>query len=378
MQIKPFAMERWQSVWENRVELNISESGVLPLTLAELAGGDDELAGIAQTALGYPQTNGSEATRAGVSRLYLGATAGNVLMTTGCAEANFLVVLGLVEPGDEVVVIQPNYMQVPGAARGLGAKVRILWLREELGWQPDLEELRRAITPNTKLVALCNPNNPTGATLGEKTMSEITLALEKSGSWLLSDEVYRGAERELDTTPSFWGRYERVVCTGGMSKSYGLPGLRVGWIVAPEELTEKLWGFHDYTSIAISALSDRLAGMVLEPERHARIILRTRTIIQQQYPIVAEWVERHGSNFAHVPPAAGAIAWLRYKNGPPSDELAETLRAQKSTLIVPGTQFEMEHHLRIGFGYSADVLQRALARVDEALADGRAQVAGSK
>jgi hypothetical protein len=378
MQIKPFVMERWQSVWENRVELNISESGVLPLTLAELAGSEKELARIAQASLGYPQTNGSEATRAGVARLYLGATTANVLMTTGCAEANFLVVLGLVEPGDEVVVIQPNYMQVPGVARGLGATVRVLWLREDLGWQPDPEELRRAITPNTKLVALCNPNNPTGATLSEKTMSEMTLALEKSGAWLLADEVYRGAERELDTTPSFWGRYERVICTGGMSKSYGLPGLRVGWIVAPEELTEKLWGFHDYTSIAISALSDRLAGMVLEPERHARIILRTRSIIQQHYPIVAEWVARHGSSFAHVPPAAGAIAWVRYKNGPPSDELAETLRAKRSTLIVPGTQFEMEHHLRIGFGYSAEVLQRALARVDEALADGRAHVASSR
>lgn len=376
MKIQPFAMERWQSIYEHQVELNISESGVQPMTLDELAGDAGTLAAINQLYLGYPQTNGSEATRAGVASLYLGAKPDNVLMTTGCAEANYLVALGLVDPGDEVVILQPNYMQIPGVVRALGAKVRVLWLQEELGWQPDLDELRRTITPNTRLVALCNPNNPTGATLGERTMTEITMALEKSGAWLLSDEVYRGAERELNTTPSFWGRYERVICTGGMSKAYGLPGLRVGWIVAPAELIANLWGYHDYTSIAISALSDRLAALVLEPERHARIILRTRSIIQQQYPLVADWAARHGDNFVHIPPAAGAIAWVRYKNGPPSEQLAEALRTQKSTLIVPGTQFEMEHHLRIGFGYRADVLERALARIDEALAESKGHAAG--
>lgn len=378
MKIQPFAMERWQSVWEHRVELNVSESGVQPMTLDELAGDAETLAAINQSALGYPQTNGSEATRAGVASLYLGATADNVLMTTGCAEANYLVALGLVEPGDEVVVLQPNYMQVPGVVRALGAKVRVLWLQEELGWQPAPDEIRRAITPNTKLVALCNPNNPTGATLGERTMTDLTLALEKSGAWLLSDEVYRGAEREVNTTPSLWGRYERVICTGGMSKAYGLPGLRVGWIVGPASLIADLWGYHDYTSIAISALSDRLAGLVLEPGRHARVILRTRAIVQQQYPLVAEWVERNGENFVHIPPAAGAIAWVRYKNGPPSEQLAETLRVQKSTLIVPGTQFEMEKHVRIGFGYSADVLRRALLRVDEAFAEAKGQAASGR
>jgi len=375
MKIQPFVMERWQSVYEYTVELNVSESGVQPMTLEELAGDAETLRNITRTALGYPQTNGSETTRAGVASLYLGATPANVLMTSGCAEANFLVAMGLIEPGDEVVILQPNYMQVAGVARALGAKVRVLWLHEDLGWQPDLDELRRTVTPNTKLFALCNPNNPTGATLGERTMTEITHALEKSGAWLLSDEVYRGAERELDTTPSFWGRYEKVICTGGMSKAYGLPGLRVGWMVAPESITDKLWGYHDYTSIAITALSDKLAGLVLEPERHARVILRTRSIVQQQYPIVAEWVARHGSDFAHVPPAAGAISWVRYKSGPKSDDLAESLRARKNTLIVPGTQFEMENHMRIGFGYNPDVLTRALVRVDEVLAEAKTQAA---
>ncbi len=376
MKMQPFVMERWQSVWENRVELNISESGVQPMTLEELAGDAPTLASLAQTALGYPQTNGSEATRTGVARLYLGSSAANVLMTAGCAEANFLVALGLVEAGDDVVIVQPNYMQVAGVARALGANVRVVWLREELGWQPDLDELRRAITPRTKLVALCNPNNPTGATLAERTLDDITAAVEKSGAWLLADEVYRGAERDADTTPSFWGRYERAICTCGMSKSYGLPGLRIGWIVAPEAVTEKLWGYHDYTTIAITALSDRLAGLVLEPERHTRVIERTRSLIRQQYPIVAEWVARHGDSFAHVAPAAGAIAWIRYHNGPASDELAETLRAKHSTLIVPGSQFEMEHHMRVGFGYRADTLRRALEQVDAALAESKAQVAG--
>ncbi len=382
MKIAPFEMERWQSVWENRVELNISESGVEPMTAAELADDPEALRKLLSIPLGYPQSNGTEEARARIAALYPpqpGTPAGaarpdlsNVLMTCGCAEANYLVLWALVEPGDEVVCMLPNYMQLAGAARAFGATLKPWWLREELRWAPDTEELPRLVTPKTRLVAVCNPNNPTGAVLSEQAIEEICRVAARVGAYILADEVYRGAELDGRMAPSFWGRYERVLCTGGLSKAYGLPGLRTGWVVGPAELVEKLWGYHDYTTIGPSMLSERLATLALEPRRRARILERTRAILRSNYPLVREWVNCNAQALRHVPPAAGAIAWVGYQGNRKSSEIAETLRVEKSVLLVPGSQFEMEGYLRIGYGSDAEKLRKALRFVDEVMFGGKA------
>jgi hypothetical protein len=374
MKVRPFEMERWQSVWENRVELNISESGVKPMTLEELVDDPVTLRRVLATPLGYPQTNGSEETRAGVAALYPGSCAENVLLTNGGSEANYVSTWALVEPGDEVIFVSPNYMQITGVAQAFGALVKPLWLREELGWTPDVDELRRLLTPKTKLIAICNPNNPTGSVFGEPTIEAVCRAASEVGAWVLSDEIYRGAEQNGVTTATFWGRYERVLCTAGFSKAYGLPGLRIGWVVGPAEVVDKIWGYHDYTSISPSMLSDRLAALVLEPQRHARVWERTREIIRRHYPVLRRWHERHADALSHVAPAAGAIAWFALRGpaaGRSTAEFAETLR-QKGVLLVPGEQFDMPGYLRIGFGYDAEKLQMALVRLSEALAAAKA------
>ncbi|HKW87174.1 MAG TPA: aminotransferase class I/II-fold pyridoxal phosphate-dependent enzyme [Candidatus Acidoferrales bacterium] len=365
MQIEPFELERWQSVWENRVELNIAESGVEPLNLRELIEDSADLERVLDARLGYPQTNGSEELRSRIAALYPGAKASDALVTCGGAEANYLVTWALTEPGDEVIFMQPNYMQVVGLAKAFGAIVKPWWLREELGWTPDADELARMITNKTKLIAICNPNNPTGAVLSEKAMQEICAAAEECRAWILADEVYRGAEFSGATTPTFWGSYERVVCTAGLSKAYGLPGLRTGWVVGPPDLIEKLWGYHDYTSIAPTALTDRLASVALEPARHGKLIERTRRILCEHYPIVSEWLSSHEHEFTHVPPKAGAIAWIGLRGTKNSAGVAEGLRARKGVLVVPGEQFAMSGYLRIGFGGNAMQLKKALGRIDE-------------
>jgi aspartate/methionine/tyrosine aminotransferase len=369
MRIPRFEMERFQSQWENVVELNISESGVTPLTIRELMAGAGDANGLLDVKLGYPQSNGTEELRANVAAFYPGATLENVLVTTGTAEANFMITWWLVELGAEVVVMMPNYMQVAGAVRGFGGAIKPLWLREELRWAPDMEELRRLVTPKTKLIAVCNPNNPTGAVLTEKQMDEICAIAAKAGAWILADEVYRGAELSGGLTPTFWGRYERVLCTAGLSKAFGLPGLRIGWVVGPRDCVESLWGYKDYTTIGITMLSDRLAAMALEPARRDRILERTRGILRQNFPLLRDWLARHSDLLRFHPPAAGAIAYVGYNSdlGWKSMELAESLRVKKSVLIVPASQFEMEGYLRIGFGYDQEILRRALARVDEVM-----------
>jgi aspartate/methionine/tyrosine aminotransferase len=365
MQIEAFELERWQSVWENRVELNIAESGVDPLSVRELVEDASDLERVLNVRLGYPQTNGSEELRARIAALYPKAGAGNVLLTCGGAEANYLVTWALIERGDEVVFMQPNYMQVAGLAKGFGANVKPWWLREELNWAPDADELAKLVMPRTKIIAVCNPSNPTGAVLSEDAMNAICAAASKVGAWILADEVYRGAEFDGKTTPSFWGRYERVLCTAGLSKAYGLPGLRTGWVVAPEEMAEKLWGYHDYTSIGPTMLTDRIASLALEPQRHARLLERTRRILRENYPLISKWLSGHKDVFSHVPPRAGAIAWLGLRKKWNAAQVAEELRAKKGVLLVPGEQFAMPGYLRIGFGEGREKICKALGRFDE-------------
>ena len=369
MNIKPFTLERWQSIWENQVGTNLSESGVHPLTVEELVTDPDELARLLRQPLGYPQTNGSEPLRARVAELYPGATAQNVLMTSGCSEANFVAIWGLVEPGDDVVFMQPNYMQISGVAESIGATVTPLWLRERSGWQIDIDEMRKAITSRTRLVAICNPNNPTGAMMSREAMDAVCERAAEVGAWILSDEVYRGAEFEDELSPTMWGRYERVLCTAGLSKAYSLPGLRTGWIIGPADLVDRLWGVHDYTSISISMLTDKLATIALEPKKREWVLQRTRRILRENYAIVQQWLRDRGDLFRHVPPKAGGIAWLGYNRPWNADVVVEELRKRKDILLVPGTQFGMDQFLRIGFAGEAEKLRRSLAKVGELLAE---------
>ena len=367
MKLEPFAMERWQSTYENTVEYNLSESGVHPLAVHELVG-DGALADrLLATELGYSQSNGTPELRRAIARLYTGAGEEHVLVSNGSAEAICAAVWSLIEPGDDVVLMLPNYMQIHGLARAFGGNIRPFHLKAELGWQPDLEELRRAVTRNTKLIAVCNPNNPTGAVLDDIAMDAIVNAARSSGAWLLADEVYQGAERDGATTKSFWGRYEKTIITNGLSKAYALAGLRIGWVVAPPEQVARLWSYRDYTTIAPSTLSDQLARLALAEGNRDAILRRTRGILQRNYPMLEGWIEEHGDMFSLVPPRAGAIAYLKYHLTINSSQLAERLRTEKSVLIVPGDQFGMDKYLRIGYGPREDYLRTGLNRIDEVL-----------
>jgi len=365
MQIERFELERWQSVWENKVELNISESGVDPLTVNELVQDADQLRKILDVQQGYPQSNGSEELRSRIAEMYPGAKMDNVLVTCGGSEANFVSTWALVERGDEVVFMLPNYVQAGGLARAFGANVKPLWLREKLRWGIDLDDLPRLITAKTRLVAVCNPNNPAGSVLSDDERKAIVAAASKAGAWILADEVYRGAELEGPMTPTFWGSYDRVLCTNGLSKAYGLPGLRTGWVVGPADMVERLWGYHDYTSIGPTMLGDRLASVALEPRRREWIFARTRKILQHNYPILRAWLTAHGTTFSHIPPRAGAIAWAALRDGANSARMAEELRAKKDVLLVPGEQLGMDAHIRIGYGGNPEKLGQALGRVAE-------------
>jgi aspartate/methionine/tyrosine aminotransferase len=372
MKFEPFAMERLQSIWENNVAWNLAESGVHPLRVEELVSEDDDRLALMAQPLAYTQTNGTLELRSLIGSMY-GAPADHIQVTNGGSEANLVTLIRLVEPGDDVVVMTPNYMQVSGVARGLGATVTPWPLVEDAAsatgprWRPDLERLRTIVTEGTRAILICNPNNPTGARLTHAELNEICAVAGRSGAWVISDEIYRGAELDGVDTPTVWGRYERAIVTSGLSKAYALPGLRIGWVVAPTAIIEDLWGIHDYTTIAPGAVNDRLARVALAPARRELLLARTRGILRTNYPVLRRWLERRSSFLTHVPPEAGAITFVRYSYPVGSTALMERIRTDQSVLLVPGDHFDMDGYLRIGFGCDPELLLPALDRVGQVL-----------
>jgi hypothetical protein len=370
MRIPSFAMERMQSTWENLVDYNLSESGVHPMRLEELVEDPTDRAGLLGQELVYPQSNGTIELRERVAAMYPGATADHVEVTNGGSEANFVTMWHLVEPGDEVVSMVPNYGQTLGLAEAFGGTLKPWPLRlaaDGTRWHVDPDELRRLVTGRTRLIILCNPNNPTGARIPASDLDAVCQVAGTVGAWVLSDEIYRGAELDGVETPSVWGRYDRVIITSGLSKAYGLPGLRIGWIVSAPEVVAATWGCHDYTTIGPGTLSDRLARIALQPAMRARILARTRRILTGNLPVITGWLDAHAERFSYAMPDAGAIVYVRYDDAINSTALVDRLRAEKSVLIVPGDHFGMDGYLRIGFGSETRYLRDGLDRLDHLL-----------
>lgn len=364
----PFELERVMSLWEHRVEFNLSESGVHPMSIQELMDDSRLIEDLLTTEIGYVQTNGSIELREAIAALYPGANLDNVLVTVGAAQANFTALLTVLEPGDEIVIMLPNYMQIWGVAMNFGFRVKTFSLKEELSWGIDFEELNRIVSSKTRLIAICNPNNPTGHIMSKEEMDAVIKAASRTGAWILADEVYAGAERITDEiTPTFWGQYDRVLAINSMSKAYGLPGLRIGWVVAPTEAAEEIWARQDYITICTTKLSNKLAAHALSPEVRSRILRRTREYVRKGYGNLEQWCLEHEDLYSLVPPQAAAIAFVRYNREINSSELVDRLIHEQGTFVVPGDCFGLDHYLRISYGLSADYVSEGLRRVHKVL-----------
>ncbi|MCB1036790.1 MAG: aminotransferase class I/II-fold pyridoxal phosphate-dependent enzyme [Acidobacteria bacterium] len=368
MEIEEFKLERLQSVWENTVEINLTESGIHPYTLRELLQ-PEEIERLLDLRLTYGCTNGSPRLREAIAAYYPSTTRANVLVTNGSAEANFLAAWTLVSPGDEVVVMVPNYLQIWGLARSLGAVVKPFHLRESTGWAPDLDELRRQLSKRTKMICLCYPNNPTGALLSRREMETVVELAEEAGAVVYADEVYKGAELDGEEGPSFRDLTDRAIVASGLSKSLAHPGLRLGWLVGPEDFIAAAWHRHDYTTIAPGQLSQQVACTILDPGRRQEILARNREILRRNRDLLSAWIEERSETFSWIPPRAGGMAFLRYRAPFGSTELFDYLRRKKSLLILPGDVYGMDGYFRLGLGEPTEVLQRGLARLAEGFAE---------
>jgi aspartate/methionine/tyrosine aminotransferase len=367
----PFKLENYLSDHEQDVDYNYSESGVHPLTLGELL----ELAGLSadslsSTVMDYPEVRGKRELREKIAALYPGAAAANVLVTVGASEANQLVASTLLEPGDSMVAMQPGYPQLSGNARNLGIDVRGLPLIEEQDWALDIDALASVVTPGTRLLSIINPNNPTGHILDADERRAIVDAAARVGAWIIADEVYAGTERgDAAPTPSFWGEYDRVIAINSMSKAYGLPGLRTGWLLAPKNVVGSLWRRHEYATISASMLGNELASLALDPSVRPKLTARARRLIDTGFDVLMRELAAHEGVYSVVPPQASAMCVVRYDLPIDSRRFVDRLVSEYSTLVVPGDCFGLDRHFRFSSALPEPYLVEGLGRINALVSD---------
>ena len=366
MQFEVFELERNQSLFENEVDYNLSESGVHPLKLSEILTNEEQKQ-ILNTELFYGYTNGTPALRNMIAKMYGGSIGpDNVLITSGSAEANFLAVMSQLEPGDEMIYMLPNYPQLLGLARSFGIEVKELFLHQDLGWQVDKDELKSLVTSKTKMIAVCNPNNPTGSIMKETIMDEVINICEENDCWLLSDEVYRGAELDGKECRSFVGATKKTVVNAGLSKAYSLPGLRIGWGVGSEEYIKRAWSFHDYTVINVAYLSDWVASKIMQYDRRMKILNRTKEHLNHNLDMLYLW-SKNIPQLTLSRPDAAAISFVKLNIKMNSQDFVYRLRDDFSVLLTAGSWHGMEGYVRIGYGTPTEYVRRALERVENFL-----------
>ncbi len=373
--MEPFALERWMTTWETRVQYDLAESGILPLRARDLlellpdAERASALDSLLDLRLGYSEARGTEELRELLAATYRGATPDEILVTTGAIEANFLLFQLLLEPGDHVVACYPAYQQLYSVPRGLGCEVAHWRAREEEdGFRFDVDDLARLITRKTRLVVLNTPHNPTGAALSDVDVRRVYALADAAGATVLSDEAYRwlGVPGGEPAAPPMFDLGPRGVSVGTLSKPFGLPGLRIGWLAAHGDVAARCWALRDYVSLSPGRLSDALAVTAL---RHReRIFERNRHIIAANLATAERWFAAREGLVDWHSPRGGLLSLLRYHLPLPSLDLANLLAERYSVMLAPGSAFGYEHRLRIGIGQDPAVFAAGLERTGECLA----------
>ena len=368
MKVDTFLVERFMAKYQPGAELDIAETCVHPFTLGEFLsyiGEEDFLEKLKDLHLTYGYEKGLPELREAIAELFKYASPENILTARGGIDANFQVFYTLIEPGDHVVAIFPAYQQLYSAPRSLGAKVKLWKLTEEERWVPNLDKLNELVDKKTKLIVIINPHNPTGAVFDEKIQKGIAEIAEDVGAYVLSDEAYFGLWIDPDfSAPTMADIYEKAIVTRTFSKPLSLTGLRLGWIVVPDELIEEFLLRRDYTTITTSILVEKLAYLAIK--NIDKIYERSLKIVRENFNILKKWIEKEPL-IDWIPPKGGSVAYPKYLFDMPSKELSIKLVEEKGVFVVPAWCFEMEGYFRVGFGNPTWKLQEGLKRFSEFL-----------
>jgi capreomycidine synthase len=367
MQNLPVALlEEWMRQFYFDVDADIGSSGVADYSLAELRAllgiGTDELDAVV---FHDSQTLGGTALRQALARRWTGGHVERVMVTHGSTEANFLVMNALLQPGDEVVVLDPVYPQLRAVAEAAGCRVREWALRPERGWRPDLEELEGLVSHRTRMLVVNFPHNPTGATLTPAEQAELLRIVSRAGAWLVWDGAFAEVTYDAPALPDPAQLYERAVSMGTLSKAYGLPGLRVGWCLADPAVLQRMVRLRDYLTLHLSPLVELLARRAVEGAD--RILAQRRAAARRNRAVVEAWIGAQDGAVTWTPPAGGVCGFPRLHALEHTDAFCRALAREHRVLLVPGSCFGAPGHVRLGFGGPAAALEAGLDRLSRAL-----------
>jgi len=368
MHIAPFKVEQWMNAWETRCTYNLAETCVASITVEELlhlAGRNHAgLSDLLPMRLTYGDIKGSDPLRTAIAALYDRAAPEDVVVTHGTIGANMLVFKALVGQGDRVVSITPTYQQHTAIPASLGAEVQTLPLRAEDAWLPDLDQLR-SLARGARLITLTNPNNPTGALIGREMLAQIAAIARAEGAYILCDEVYRGTAQSGDgMSTSIADLYERGISTASTSKAFSLAGLRLGWAVVPDEVVEAMVIHRDYDTISVGRINDHLAALALNAA--PAILARSHRITRGNLAHLSDWVDQQ-PRISWVKPQAGTTALLRVETDLPSEDFCVDLLQKTGVMLTPGSAFDLEGYVRIGFANPPEALHAGLAALGDYL-----------
>ena len=367
MKIAPFLLERWMTRHETNVQFDIAESGILPLSTndlldfeppAERAATVERLLSLP---LGYSEACGTRELRDMLAATYTRGDASHVLVTTGAIEANYLLYNVLLSAGDHVIAPYPAYQQLYEVPRAIGCDVSLWHVGPETGYRYDVDALAAMLTPKTKLIVVNTPHNPTGAMLSPSDAARVYALAESVGAVVIGDEAYRWLDvpgGEPFAGPMF-DRGPLGISVGTLSKPFGLPGLRIGWIAASPAVVEQCWGLRDYITLSPGKLNDALARLGLK-HREA-IVARNARIIEANLRAASQWIAER-PYLSWTPPRGGLLALIKYDRDVPSLELADRLAIEQSVMLAPGSAFGYERHLRLGIGQRPDIFAEGLRR----------------
>jgi aspartate/methionine/tyrosine aminotransferase len=365
MQLSPFRIERFYARHEFTTRYMLSSSDCQSRTIGELLelepDAHDRLVG---QWCGYTESLGAPELREAISDLYGDAGPDDVVVASCAEEGILLVHHALLKPGDHAIVETPCYESALALARSTGADVSAWHRRFDEGWRHDLDELERLMTPSTRVLYINQPHNPTGTLMSRDTLEQVAELARERGIVLFCDEVYRELEHDPGARlPAACDLYERAVSLGSISKSYGLPGLRIGWLATRDQaIRDALVTLKDYTTICASAPSELLVALAL---RHREVLVaRNLEIVHRNLPLLDEFFARHASLFQWIRPTASPIGFPRLEGTDDVDGLCEALAAA-GVLLLPGSVYDEPRHVRVGFG-RADMSQ-ALELLEELL-----------
>lgn len=371
MKIKPFAVEEWMNAWEVGAKYNIAETCVDSISMNELfeLTGEDKtefLNRLCARRLSYGDIEGLPEFRKGVCGLYKTLNIENIVPTHGASGANHHVFYSLISPGDRVVSIMPTYQQLYSIPESYGADVQILHLSKENNYLPDLEKMRRLVTPETKMICINNPNNPTGALMSEQMLREIVEIARSADAWILCDEVYRHLSQEDDWCPSIVDLYEKGISVSSMSKVFSLAGLRLGWIATHDmSVVKSCLSHRDYNLVSCGVFDEMLAAAALK--HRDKLLERSRKIVRENLQILDDWVSSE-PHVSYVKPKAGTTALVYYDLDIPSYEFCEEMYKKTGAFVTPGDCFEVPHSMRIGYAYGKQDLIDGLKAISEYIA----------